>query len=114
LSHSSSHFCPGYFGDRFLLFAHVGLDPDPPTLLFPPSLGWQAHTTTPSFFLLRWDFTNLFYCPTYPGTTVLLMSTSSVTWFNRHTPLCPAIKLLSCLPRPALNHNLSNLSLPGN
>jgi hypothetical protein len=50
----------GYFGDRVLVFAQAGLDCSPPALHFLPSPGWQAHATTPSFFLLRWGLENFF------------------------------------------------------
>jgi hypothetical protein len=37
LSHSSSHFCSGYFGDRdsLLFFVQAGLDCNPPILHLP-------------------------------------------------------------------------------
>jgi hypothetical protein len=38
LSHASSPFCSGYFGDRVLLFVQVSLDCDPPILCFLLSL----------------------------------------------------------------------------
>jgi hypothetical protein len=52
LSHTSSTFCSGYFGDgsHFL----PSLDHNP-VLCFPLLLGWQMHATMASFFLpLRW------------------------------------------------------------
>jgi hypothetical protein len=49
-------FFSGY--SRVLLFAQVGLDCNPSILHFPPSLGWQAHVTSPIFFPLRWGVTN--------------------------------------------------------
>jgi hypothetical protein len=67
LSHTSSVFLLWYFGDRVLLFAQVSLDHDPPILLIPLLLGWQACTTMPSFFLLRWCLTN-FFCSSWSGT----------------------------------------------
>jgi hypothetical protein len=60
LSHTSGLFCSGYFGDRVSLLAQVSLDRDPPILCFLLLLGWQAQTTTPSFFLLRWGLAIFF------------------------------------------------------
>jgi hypothetical protein len=54
LSHTTSPFCSGYFGDRVSLFAqaHPGLQSH---FMLPLSPGCQAYTTTPRFFLLlRW------------------------------------------------------------
>jgi hypothetical protein len=47
-------FFSGYFGDKDLLFAQAGLNKNLPILYFPLYLGWQAHSTTFIFFLLRW------------------------------------------------------------
>jgi hypothetical protein len=52
LYHSSITLCSCYFGDRVSLFVQASPDYDPPILCFPLLLGWQAHTTTPSFFPL--------------------------------------------------------------
>jgi hypothetical protein len=49
------------FWDRVLFFAHNILYQDPPILGFPSSLGWQACTTMPSFFLLKWKSPELFF-----------------------------------------------------
>jgi hypothetical protein len=61
LSYTSNPFCSGYFENMVLLFAQVGLDCDPPIFGFLPHLEWQALTTMPSFFLLRWGLENFFF-----------------------------------------------------
>jgi hypothetical protein len=65
-------FCSGYFGDRVSLFCPASLDWEPPVLYFSPLLGWQAHATISSFFLLRWGFEN--FCLGRPRTAILLIS----------------------------------------
>jgi hypothetical protein len=47
-------------------------------------LEWQVHTTTPSFFLLKWDLTK-FFSLGFPRTVILLISASWVTWDDRCT-----------------------------
>jgi hypothetical protein len=42
-------------GDSWFLFAQVCLEWDPPDLSLPSSLGWPAHSTTPTCWL-RWGF----------------------------------------------------------
>jgi hypothetical protein len=58
LSHTSSSFCSGYFGDRVLFFVQAGWDCDPPSSRFQLLLGWQVSAIIPSFFLLRWGLMN--------------------------------------------------------
>jgi hypothetical protein len=60
LSYAFSSFCCDYFGDRVSLFIQAGLYSNPPVLPFLSLLGWQASTTRPSFFPLRWNLTNFF------------------------------------------------------
>jgi hypothetical protein len=60
LSHASSPFCSGYFGNRVSLGAQAGLNLDLSTLSFLPQLEWRACTIMPSFFPLRWCLRNFF------------------------------------------------------
>jgi hypothetical protein len=54
---------------HFFFFAQVALDLNLPILGFLPSLGWQAHTTLSSYWVI---------CPGWPGMTILPISASQV------------------------------------
>jgi hypothetical protein len=58
LSHTSSPFSSGYFGERVSLFAQPGPDYNLFILSFPQLLERQVHTTRHTFFLLRWSLAN--------------------------------------------------------
>jgi hypothetical protein len=75
LRHTFNPFCSGYFGDRVSLFSG---QPGPWTyhFCFPPQQWWQAYTTTPRFFLLRWGLRNVF-CLGW-SVMILLISASQV------------------------------------
>jgi hypothetical protein len=90
LSHSSSPFCSGYFGDRVLLFAQTGLDCDPPILGFPQLLEWQVHATTPSFFF-HWDEVSQTFFLTQAGLEPGLNLSLPCSWDDRCMPQCPKI-----------------------
>jgi hypothetical protein len=64
LSHSSSLFCLGHFGDSISFYAPAGLDHHPPILGFPLLLGWQAHAARLSFSVMRWGLK--LFCPGLP------------------------------------------------
>jgi hypothetical protein len=59
-----SHFCSGWPGPQSSYF------------ILPTIAGWQAHTTTPSFFLLRWGLMN--FCMGWPWTTIFPITVSQV------------------------------------
>jgi hypothetical protein len=82
-------FCSHYCEIRVSLFAQIGLNLSPPILGFPPLLEWQAHTTTPSFFPLRWGFAN--FLPRLTWNHGHLSLSSCVAWDDRQVPLCPGI-----------------------
>jgi hypothetical protein len=112
LSHASSSFCSGYFGDRFSLFVLTSLDHNS-ILSFLLSLGWQLCTTTPSFFLLRWGSHKTF-CWGWTRTMMLLISAASVAWDGRQAPLHSTISWdgMSCELGLDLSHHPLDLSLP--
>jgi hypothetical protein len=55
LSHASSPFCSGYFGDRVSLFAQPSLDHNHPIMFAPLHL---------AFF--HWDGVSNIFCPCWP------------------------------------------------
>jgi hypothetical protein len=57
LSHTSSPFYSGYFGDKVLLFVLPGMDHDHTILHFLPHLRWQVCITKFSYWL-RWGIVN--------------------------------------------------------
>jgi hypothetical protein len=90
LSHASSPFCSHYFGDEVLLFAHTGLDLNPPVLC------------RYIFFFPTWADLEL-----DPSDLSLLHS-----WDNRNAPLYwLRWGLENYLPRLTLNQNPPDLSL---
>jgi hypothetical protein len=75
LNHVSSTFCFSYFWDRVLCLCWTGLSWTAISLfMLPLKLGWLAHTTTPSFYWLRWSLTNFLH--RLSSNTIFPISTS--------------------------------------
>jgi hypothetical protein len=68
-----SPFNSGYFGDRVLIYAQVGLDDNPPIYVFRSS--WGDKYVSPQKFV-RWVLKT--FCLGWPGTLILLISVSHV------------------------------------
>jgi hypothetical protein len=87
-------FCSGYFGARVSLFAQASLDSDPPVLYFALSSGWQACTTTLSFFPFTWRGSHKLFSPGLPWNHDPPNSDSWVACDVRHEPRAPSWVLL--------------------
>jgi hypothetical protein len=88
LSHISSSFCSGYFGDRVLLLLRLAWTA---ILFYASHHSWDYGCELPSssFFALIWGSCKLF-CPGWPGTKILPISTSLLASDDRHMPSHPA------------------------
>jgi hypothetical protein len=75
LSHTSSPFCSGYFGDRVLCSAQAFLELQS-YFSFPPWQGWQACTTKPSFFFFIQMESHKHFCLGWPWMAILPISAS--------------------------------------
>lgn len=78
-------FCFGYFG---LAFFPCCPGQWSSYLSFPLVVEWQECATMLRFFQLRWALTN-FCCLGWPGTSILLISTSHMAQHNSQVPPCP-------------------------
>jgi hypothetical protein len=78
LSHSASPFCVGYFWGRVSLYTWAGLQYD--------SICASQHSWDDSHFAqpFSWDVVMQTFCPEWPWTAILLISTS---WVARSTGL---------------------------
>jgi hypothetical protein len=88
LSLSTSPLCVGYFWDRVLLFAHSGLNCDPPVCAHPCS---QDDRYGPLHPPIDWDETLWTFCPGWPGTKALSFSGSLIAWGGQVYATVPAI-----------------------
>jgi hypothetical protein len=95
-----------------LLSAQASLNWDPPILSFQQLLRWHAHTSTLSFFSLRWNVTNLSAEAGLNHSPVDLSLLCS--WDDKACTTVPSgwlrWSLMSVLPGLALNHNPPDLS----
>jgi hypothetical protein len=85
------HFCSGYFGGRVSLFIQTSLDHDPPIWHFLQLLEWQVLIAIHSFFPLRWDLINFFFCLGWSEIAIFLTSASHVSWNERCMLVHPVI-----------------------
>jgi hypothetical protein len=98
--HASIPFSPGYFGDKFLLFAQTGLEHIPPILYFPPEARCiPLHLT---FFPLRWASHELLFSKLALNHHPPALSLSS-SWDYRCEPLVPVIRTFEDAQTLALN-----------
>jgi hypothetical protein len=92
LSHVSSPFCSGYFGDRVLLFCtgQPGLRCSYFTLLTTAGMTGMHNQT--QLFSIEMGSHKCF-CPGWPGTTILPISASQVARISRRDSPSPGFRM---------------------
>jgi hypothetical protein len=90
LSNLPSLFCSGYFRDKLSLFCPGWSGPQSFYFVVPAMTGMRHMLPCPASFPGDRASQTLFFffCPGWPGTTILLISASQSTWDYRHEPLC--------------------------
>jgi hypothetical protein len=89
LSHATTHFCFGCFGDNVSIFAQASLDHSScfTLLVLAGMTGACHHTQVFSVEMVS----HKFFCLNWPGTVIFLIPTSHIAWDDRCGPPCPRI-----------------------